>query len=186
MRMTWARGSAHLRRAGVPILMVSAVLWLLTNFGSTPESFVAPAPMENSFAAQLGHQMEPMLKPKGVDWRVGVGLISAFAAREVFVSSMAIVFHVNADDEQTAQDGLLHQMRTATFAGATQRIFTPSTIFGLAVFFFFSLQCFSTVAVIRKETNSWRIAGFQLAFYTGFGYVLAVLSVQTLRAFGVA
>ena len=186
LRMTWARGSAYLRRAGVPIMMVSACLWLLSNFGSTQESFVAPTTMENSFAAQLGQQMQPLLKPMGVDWRVGVGLISAFAAREVFVSSMAIVFHVDATDEQTQNEGLLDQMRSATFPGTTQRIFTPASIFGLIVFFFFSLQCFSTVAVIRKETNSWRLAGLQLAFYTGLGYLLAVISVQTLRALGVA
>ena len=127
-----------------------------------------------------------VLQPMGVDWRVGVGLISAFAAREVFVSSMAIVFHVDSDNDQTAQEGLLDQMRTATFPGTSQRIFTPSSIFGLIVFFFFSLQCFSTVAVVRRETNSWRTAGLQLAFYTGLGYLLAVTSVQTLRALGVA
>lgn len=186
LRMTWARGSSYLQRAGVPIMTVSACLWLLSNFGYTSQSIVAPTPMENSFAAQLGHKMEPVLKPMGVDWRVGVGLISAFAAREVFVSSMAIVFHVDSTNDQTAQAGLLDQMRTATFPGTSQLIFTPSSIFGLIVFFFFSLQCFSTVAVVRKETNSWRLAGLQLAFYTGLGYVLAVVGVQTLRALGVA
>jgi ferrous iron transport protein B len=186
LRMTWARGSSYLQRAGVPILLVSACLWLLSNFGYTPQSFVAPTPMENSFAAQLGQRMEPALEPMGVDWRVGVGLISAFAAREVFVSSMAIVFHVDGSDDETAQAGLLDQMRSATFPGTSQLIFTPASMFGLIVFFFFSLQCFSTVAVIRKETNSWKIAGLQLAFYTGLGYVLAVLSVQTLRALGVS
>src|SRR5678815_4733127 len=100
----------------------------------------------------------------GVDWRVGVGLISAFAAREVFVSSMAIVFHID-DDEATQQEHLLETMRNATFTGTSQLIFTPSSIIGLIIFFFFSLQCFSTVAVVRKETGSWRIAGAQLAFY---------------------
>src|SRR5438876_3558514 len=99
---------------------------------------------------------------------------------------MAIVFHVGNDNEDTQQEGLLQQMRTATFPGTSQMIFTPSSIFGLIVFFFFSLQCFSTVAVVRKETNSWRLAGTQLAFYTGLGYVLAVASVQALRALGVA
>jgi len=186
LRMTWARGSAYLRRAGAPILVVSAVLWLLSNFGPSPASLVAPTPMEDSFAAQLGRRMEPALRPMGVDWRVGVGLISAFAAREVFVSSMAIVFHVEAEDDATQQEGLLNQMRTATFPGTSQLIFTPSSIFGLIVFFFFSLQCFSTVAVVRKETNSWKLAGLQLLFYTGLGYTLAVISVQTLRALGVA
>jgi ferrous iron transport protein B len=185
LRMTWARGFAYLQRAGVPIVMVSAILWLLSNFGASSVSVIAPAEMENSFAAQLGQKMEPALRPMGVDWRVGVGLISAFAAREVFVSSMAIVFHVDGD-EDTQQAGLLDQMRTATFTGSSEPIFTASSIAGLIVFFFFSLQCFSTVAVIRKETNSWKLAGFQLVFYTGLGYVLAVATVQALRAAGVA
>ena len=186
LRMTWARSSAYLRRAGVPIVVVSIVLWLLSNFAISPQTIVAPARMESSVAAQFGQKMEPILRPMGVDWRVGVGLISAFAAREVFVSSMAIVFHIEGDDEATQQAGLLEQMRTATFPGTSQLIFTPSTIVGLIVFFFFSLQCFSTVAVVRRETNSWRFAAAQLVFYTGLGYVLAVISVQTLRALGFA
>jgi ferrous iron transport protein B len=130
--------------------------------------------------------MEPSLHPMGVDWRVGVGLISAFAAREVFVSSMAIVFHVESNDEEQQKQNLLDQMRQATFPGTNQLIFTPSSIVGLIVFFFFSLQCFSTVAVVRKEMDSWRLAGLQLLFYTGLGYALSVITVQSLRAFGVA
>jgi len=186
LKMTWARGSSYLQRAAVPIMIVSAVLWLVSNFGSTPDRIIASTPQDQSFAAQLGHQMEPAMHPMGVDWRVGVGLITAFAAREVFVSSMAIVFHVENADEGTQQEGLLQQMRTATFPGTDQLIFTPSSIVGLIVFFFFSLQCFSTVAVVRKEMNSWKLAGFQLLFYTGLGYALAVLTVQSLRAFGIA
>jgi ferrous iron transport protein B len=185
LRMTWARGSAYLKRAGVPIITVSAILWTLSNFGPSAQTLIVPTGMDKSFAATLGQKMEPVLRPMGVDWRVGVGLISAFAAREVFVSSMAIVFHIEGD-EATQQDLLLQRMRTATFPGSTQRIFTPASIIGLIVFFFFSLQCFSTVAVVRKETGTWKIAGAQLAFYTGLGYVLAVVTVQGLRAFGVA
>ncbi len=186
LRITWARGSSYLKKAGTPIVLVSAILWLLSNFGTTSPSFVPHrAEMDQSFAAQLGHRFEPVLRPMGVDWRVGVGLISAFAAREVFVSSMAIVFHVDGD-EGTRQEGLLEQMRLATFPGTSQRIFTPSSIVGLIVFFFFSLQCFSTVAVVRKETGSSKIAAAQLAFYTGLGYILAVSCVQALRAVGVS
>ena len=186
LRMTWARGSAYLKRAGVPIMIVSAVLWVISNFGYVPGAPIASTPMERSFASELGQKIEPVLRPMGADWRVGVGLISAFAAREVFVSSMAIVFHVDSADEQTQQEGLLDQMRTATFADTGQKIFTPASIVGLIVFFFFSLQCFSTVAVVRKEMDSWKLAGLQLLFYTGLGYSLAVITVQTLRAFGVA
>ena len=119
----------------------------------------------------------------GVDWRVGVGLISAFAAREVFVRTMAIVFHV-AEDQDSQQAGLLDNMHTATFSGTNRRIFTTSTILGLIVFFFFSLQCLSTVAVVRSETNSWRLAGLQLLFYTGIGYLMSSTLVVGLRLLG--
>jgi ferrous iron transport protein B len=93
---------------------------------------------------------------------------------------------VESNDEEQQKQNLLDQMRQATFPGTNQLIFTPSSIVGLIVFFFFSLQCFSTVAVVRKEMDSWRLAGLQLLFYTGLGYALSVITVQSLRAFGVA
>ncbi len=196
LKITWSRSSSYLRKAGMPIVVVAIVLWLLSSFGSgsTQPQFagvanpplVAQAEMDNSFAASLGQRIEPVLSPMGVDWRVGVGLISAFAAREVFVSAMAIVFHVQGEDENTQIEGLRETMRTATFADTGEPIFTTASIIGLIVFFFFSLQCISTVAVVRKETNSWRFAGLQLLFYTGLGYAAAVGTVQGLRWFGIA
>ena len=195
VRMTWSRSSGYLRKAGMPIIVISACLWLLSNFGlgsNQPDSAegksgsaVTTSDLDHSFAAQLGQTLEPALHPMGVDWRVGVGLISAFAAREVFVSTMAIVFHVN-DDQDSQQAGLLENMRTATFSGTNQRIFTTSSILGLIVFFFFSLQCLSTVSVVRSETNSWRIALLQLLFYTGIGYLMSSALVVGLRGLGVA
>ena len=195
LRMTWSRSSSYLRKAGMPIVVIAIVLWLLSNFGlgsfqpqfagNDSRPLIAQSEMNRSLAAQLGQFTEPLLEPMGVDWRVGVGLISAFAAREVFVSAMAIVFSVEGEDEDTQAAGLLEQMRTATFAGTEQRIFTVSSMIGLIVFFFFSLQCISTVAVVQRETNSWRFAGIQLLFYTGMGYGTAVITVQGLRALGV-
>jgi ferrous iron transport protein B len=194
LRITWARASSYLKRAGTPIIIISSCLWLLSNFGlgsnqpaspdGLPAPVIAPSDLDHSFAAQLGQTIEPVLHPMGADWRVGVGLISAFAAREVFVSTMAIVFHV-ADAEETQQSGLLENMRGATFANSSERVFTTSSIIGLIVFFFFSLQCLSTVSVVRSETGSWRIAGLQLLFYSGLGYILSVATVQGLRLFGV-
>ncbi len=196
LRATWSRSSSYLRKAGMPIVIIAVLLWLLSNFGlgsAQPQFAGVGAPpliveteMSESLAAQLGQFTEPLLKPMGVDWRVGVGLISAFAAREVFVSAMAIVFAIEGDDEDTQAAGLLEQMRTATFAGTDQRIFTVSSMIGLIVFFFFSLQCIATVAVVQKETGSWRFAAIQLLFYTGVGYGAAVATVQGLRAMGVA
>lgn len=193
LRVTWSRASAYLRRAGTPILVISSCLWLLSNFGlgshqpsteSLRVPLIASSGLEHSFAADVGRVMEPALHPMGVDWRVGVGLISAFAAREVFVSTMAIVFKVT-EDPKARQNSLLENMRVATFAGTSKRIFTTSTILGLIVFFFFSLQCLSTVAVVRSETNSWRLAGLQLLFYTGIGYVMSSGLVIFLRLLGV-
>jgi ferrous iron transport protein B len=193
-RMTWSRSSGYLRRAGMPIVVISACLWMLSNFGlgshqpvsaeRSRSPLVTRSDLDHSFAAQLGQTMEPALHPMGVDWRVGVGLISAFAAREVFVSTMAIVFHVG-DDQDSQQAGLLENMQTATFSGTNRRIFTTSTILGLIVFFFFSLQCLSTVAVVKSETNSWRMAGLQLLFYTGIGYLMSSALVVGLRLMGV-
>jgi ferrous iron transport protein B len=151
--------------------------------GARP-AIIAQSDLDHSFAAQLGQAIEPALRPMGADWRVGVGLISAFGAREVFVSTMAIVFHV-AGEEETQQSGLLENMRAATFANSSERVFTTSSIIGLMVFFFFSLQCLSTVSVVRAETGSWRVAGLQLLFYSGLGYILSSATVQGLRLFGV-
>ena len=193
LRMTWSRSSAYLRKAGTPIIIISSCLWLLSNFGlgsrqpaptdGTRAQAIAPSDLDHSFAAQVGQIMEPALRPMGVDWRVGVGLISAFAAREVFVSTMAIVFHAG-DGEGSQQEGLLENMRSATFADGSRRVFTTSSVVGLIVFFFISLQCLSTVAVVRSETGSWRMAGLQLLFYTGLGYLISSLTVQTLRLLG--
>ncbi len=194
LKMTWARSADYLKRAGVPIAIVAACLWLLSNFGfgsrqieasgATPAPVIAPSPLDKSFASQLGRLMEPALRPMGVDWRVGVGLISAFAAREVFVSSLAIVFNV-AGEEDTQTEGLLKEMRTAKIEDTGQPVFTTASIIGLIVFFFFSLQCMSTVAVVRKETNSSRFVALQLLFYTGLGYIASVVTVQGLRLAGV-
>lgn len=197
LRMTWSRSASYLRRAGGPIVVVAIVLWLLSSFGPgsmQPEAtaggveppFVVRAEMDTSFAARLGQVIEPVLRPMGADWRVGVGLISAFAAREVFVSAMAIVFGIEGDDEDTQIEGLRETMSSATFADTGEPVFTVASMIGLIVFFFFSLQCISTVAVVRKETNSWRFATVQLAVYTGLGYLASVATVQGLRAMGVA
>jgi ferrous iron transport protein B len=195
LKMTWARSSDYLKRAGLPIAIVAACLWLLSNFGlgskqprpagAPPAPVISQSPMDQSFAAQLGHIIEPALRPMGVDWHVGVGLISAFAAREVFVSSLAIVFHVAGDDEDTQSEGLLQEMRTAKIEGSDQPVFTTASVLGLIIFFFFSLQCMSTLAVVRKETNSSRFVALQLLFYTGLGYLASVATVQGLRLAGV-
>jgi ferrous iron transport protein B len=197
LRITWLRSFSYLQKAGLPIVIISAILWLLSNFGlgsqqpvmdntATPPPFVVQSNLEHSFAAQIGKTLEPALRPMGVDWRVGVGLISAFAAREVFVSTMAIVFQVPDDDEEAQQQRLLQQMQQAKFSNSNQLVFTTASSIGLIIYFFFALQCISTVAVVQRETNSWQIAITQVVFYMGLAYILAVAAVQSLRWCGIA
>jgi ferrous iron transport protein B len=124
------------------------------------------------------------MTPIGMDWRVGVSLISAFAAREVFVSSLALIFKVTGTEE-SLQSSIVGAMRKAEIGSTGQKLFTPATICGLIIFFMFSLQCISTIAVSRKETGSWRIPILQVIIFTSLGYFMTFLTVNGLRAVGI-
>jgi ferrous iron transport protein B len=165
---------SYVVRAG-PIIFVFAVLiWGSTQF---PRVDMKTPDLAESYAGQMGHVMEPLFKPMGVDWRVGVGLISAFAAREVFVSSMAVTFKVTEDEDKQAQE-LGEVMKNASFANG-DKIFTVGSVLGLIVFFMIALQCMSTVAVQVKESGSYKFAIGQLVILNVVGYALAVIINQT-------
>ncbi len=140
--------------------------------------------LENSYAAQLGKIIQPVMTPLGLDWRVGVSLMSAFVAREVFVSSLALIFKVTESDENL-QTSLLSFMASARINDTGKKLFTPATIIGLIVFFVFALQCISTIAVSRKETGGWRIPLLQIVIFTSLAYVMAFITVNGLRLMGV-
>ena len=174
-------------RAGPVIFVLAVSVWTLTTFPryeiQDPTERVAA-----SYAGTLGHKIEPLLSPMGVDWRVGVGLISAFAAREVFVSALAVVFHVTeqSDDSNVEMSAsVLRAMKQATHADGSP-LFTTSSILGLLVFFLIALQCLSTVATAIRESGSLRFAVVQLLVLNGLAYALAVMTVQGLRAVGVS
>ena len=137
--------------------------------------------LKNSFAGSAGRLLEPVIKPLGYDWRVGIGLIGSFAAREVFVSTMNIVFNVDNPGGET------RPLREA-FARARwpdgRRLFTPLLCVSLMVFYVFAMQCMSTVAVVRRETNSWRWPTFQIVYMTGLAYLMAFLVFQGGRWLG--
>lgn len=189
---------SYLKKAGPVILVLSVAIWLLTYFpdyspkvetqNHTRDEIVQLQNAErlsNSYAADMGKLIQPVMKPIGMDWRVGVSLIAAFTAREVFVSSLALIFKVTGDGE-TLQNSMLHAMQDAKIEDTGQKLFTPATIAGLIVFFLFALQCLSTVAVSRKETGSWRIPVLQLIIFTSLAYVLTFITVNGLRALGIA
>lgn len=182
LKQTLTRTKAYVKRAGPVIFIFAILIWV----GSTFPNYHAEDPerLQSSYLAQVGHVIEPVFRPMGVDWRVGVGLLSAFAAREVFVSAMAIMFNITGEEDAVA-DGMLAEMGKATLPNG-DFIFTPATVIGLLIFFMIALQCMSTVGVQLKENKSWSFAIMQLVVFNVVAYALAVVCVQGLRAFGVA
>jgi ferrous iron transport protein B len=177
LKQTWDRTMAYVRRAGPAIFAFAVIVWIGTTFPNYKAE--GPEKLQSSYMGQVGHMIEPVFKPMGVDWRVGVGLMSAFAAREVFVSSMAILFNVTGDgDEQTK--GLLKAMEEAKFSDGTP-IFTLGSVLGLIVFFMIALQCMSTVAMSAKENGSWKFPILQLVTFNLVAYVLAVTIVKIFQ-----
>lgn len=179
---TFHRTKSYIQRAGGTILLIAIGLWILTHFPVRP-GLGESEQLSKSVAGMLGQWMEPLMRPLGLDWRVGVALICAFAAREVFVGALALVLLVTGT--KGALDApLLLAMRGATLPDGSP-LFTVSSCIGLIVFFIFALQCMSTVAVSRKETGGWHIPGIQLVAFTGIAYVAAFAVVQTMRAAGI-
>lgn len=184
LHQAFTRTMGYVKRAGPPIFIFSVLIWVGTTFPHY-QATDATEKLSQSYAGRLGQVIEPVVAPMGVDWRVGVGLISAFAAREVFVSSLAVTFNITDSDEESQQKSLLAQMETAVNSSG-EKIFTLSSVLGLIVFFMIALQCMSTVAIQMKESGSARFAAMQLIVFTVVAYVLAVIVVQGLRFFGVA
>ncbi len=182
MRM-WERAGIFLRRAGTIILALSVLLWALTTYPkpSNPEISKSEA-IAQSYAGKLGHAIEPLIAPLGYDWKIGVGLIGSFAAREVFVGTMAIVYNVENEDEENVEP-LRDTMRLEKNDGGGL-VFTPLVCIGLMVFYVLAMQCVSTLAIVKRETNSWRWPLFQLAYMTGLAYFAALVVYQGGRLLG--
>jgi ferrous iron transport protein B len=184
LKQVLSKTRSYVVKAGPVIFVLSLFIWTASTF----PSYQAEDPTDRltgSYAASVGRMIEPVLEPMGVDWRVGVGLISAFAAREVFVSTLAVVFHITEENEESLQASLLQQMREATFPDGTA-IFTVASVVGLILFFMIALQCVATVGVARREFGSWRWALTQLVVFNAVAYVFAVVAVQGLRLLGIS
>jgi ferrous iron transport protein B len=190
LRQMWSRAWMFIRRAGTVIMGLSILLWAASTYpklptpaGQEPDKSAALA---HSMAGRLGHFIEPVLRPMGADWKIGVGLVSSFAAREVFVSSMSVIYSVeeqDGDDDDTLRGRLRDRLREEKRPDGSP-VYTPALCVSLMIFFVFAMQCLSTIAVVRRETNSWKWALFQLAFMTGTGYLLAVAAWQTAQFLG--
>lgn len=187
--------------AGKVIMIISLILWALSSFGPSqkmnevevryeqqlkqPGADTAniniqrqTAKLENSYAGILGKTIEPVIVPLGYDWRIGIALITSFAAREVFVGTMATLFSVEDDKENTTR--LQDKMKSAVRPGG-QPLFTLASGISLMIFYAFAMQCMSTLAVVRRETQSWKWPLIQLIYMTGLAYVMSMIAYQLLK-----
>jgi ferrous iron transport protein B len=149
----------------------------------TADRLTAQYSLQNSYAGKIGHVIEPVIAPLGYDWQIGIGIVSSFAAREVIVSTLAIVYGVGKDAADNNQNSLYSTLRQAKRTDGTP-IFNTATCASLLVFYILAAQCLSTTAVVRRETNSWKWPLFQIAYMTGLAYVAALIVYQVLRHFG--
>ena len=193
---------AFVFEAGKIIIAVSIVLWVLSSYGPsnrfesiekkyqsvslnkeyTPreiDRMESSEKLENSYAGILGKVIEPVIKPLGFDWKIGIALITSFAAREVFVGTMATIYSVEADDSNLAS--VRDKMLSAENPETGLPVFTVAVAFSLMVFYAFAMQCISTVAIVYRETKSWTWPAIQFAYMTTLAYMASFVVYQLLK-----
>jgi ferrous iron transport protein B len=181
----WGSAWAFLRRAGSIILVASITLWFLLTFPrveAPPELDKAAATsfaLEHSAAGSMGRALEPLIEPLGFDWKIGVGLIASLAAREVIVATLAQIYA--ATDEQRS---LREAVRNDVDRETGKPVFDPPTVASLLVFFVFALQCMSTLAIMRRETNSWRWPAFAFGYLLVLAYGASFATYRLVGLFG--
>ncbi|QNH61911.1 ferrous iron transport protein B [Hymenobacter sediminicola] len=191
---------AFVFQAGKVIMAISVILWVLASYGPgqameqaetrarntaisqalTPaetESRVASQKLESSYAGRFGHLIEPAIRPLGFDWKIGISLLTSFAAREVFVGTMSTIYSVGQD----ANELTVQQKLAAEKDENGQPFFTPARSASLLVFYVFAMQCMSTLAATYRETKGWRWPILQLVYMTGLAYLASLLVYQVLK-----
>ena len=185
--------------AGKVIMIISLVLWALSSYGPTEkrdeikkqyadliqnnptktaeyEAEQSSALLEYSYAGIMGRSIEPVIEPLGYDWKIGIALITSFAAREVFVGTMATLYSVGEDADENSET-LRNKMQSAKRVDGSP-VYTKATGFSLLVFYLLAMQCMSTLAIVKKETGSWKWPVIQLVYMTAIAYVLSFLAYQ--------
>ncbi len=175
--------------AGKIILMISLVLWFLASYGPTPsnenlsaeEIHAAPIDegiaIEDSYAGILGKWIEPVIKPIGFDWKIGIAVICSFAAREVFVGTMATIYSIDDDSDFTS---IRTQMAEDRDPKTGALIYSRATTWSLLIFYAFAMQCMSTLAIVKRETKSWKWPIIQFVMMTAIAYLSSFLVFQLL------
>jgi ferrous iron transport protein B len=177
------RAKVFLRRAGTVIFTVAVIVWALAYFPratdidpSLTANETAAAQLEQSWLGRAGHVVEPVFMPLGWDWRVSSAVIAGFPAREVVIAVLGTVYAVGSD----ADEATLSQRLQASTWPDGRPVFTLPMVIGLLIFYACCLQCAATLAVIRRETNSWRWPIFAWVYMTSIGYFGALLAFQLL------
>ncbi|PYK98283.1 MAG: ferrous iron transport protein B [Verrucomicrobia bacterium] len=211
LRHMWDRSKLFLRRAGTVILGINILLWGLATypranlrpfnrstvqsetqgadstiqrFNGSTQNELAGEQLRNSFAGKMGRAIEPMIAPLGFDWKMGIGIVASFAAREVFVSTMSTVYNIGGyDRSESGIKSLAETLRLQKKSNGSP-VYTPLVAVTLMVFYVFALQCASTVAVVRRETNSWKWPLFQWLYMGALAWVLAFMTYQGGRLLG--
>ena len=195
----WEKTRSFVVEAGKIILAISILLWFMASFGpgkkfsnaeqivahqysnqvlsdSELENKIASFRLENSYIGILGKTIEPMILPLGYDWKIGIALISSFAAREVFVGTLATIYSVGNDAQETIKKRMAGEIRKDG-----TRIFNLPTGISLMLFYAFAMQCMSTLAIVKKETNSWKWPSIQLFSMTIIAYIASLLAYHLLK-----
>ncbi|MCE2869295.1 MAG: ferrous iron transporter B [Xanthomonadaceae bacterium] len=166
----WDRMRIFLRRVGGIILSLTVLLWFLSSFPSPPEGFTGPA-IDYSFAGRIGHALAPLFAPIGFNWQIVLALIPGMAAREVAVSGLATVYAVSSDAAGISQLGSILAAQ-----------WSLATALSVLTWYVFAPQCISTIATIKRETNSWKYTGYAVVYLFGLAYLFAFLVYQTASA----
>ena len=187
--------------AGKIILAISIILWFLASYGPGKnfneaeaivkerfanttldetqfENEVASQKLENSYIGLMGRAIEPAIKPLGYDWKIGIAIISSFAAREVFVGTLATIYSVGSSDNE---DTIKNKMAAEVHPETGEKVFNFASGISLMLFYAFAMQCASTLAITKKETNSWKWPTMQLVLMSAFAYITALIAYQLLK-----
>lgn len=170
------RAGLFVRRAATIILAVSVVVWFLSYYPRNP-SASPEEQLSNSYIGRIGHVIEPVMTPLGFNWKIGVGIASSFIAREVFVATMGTVYNVE-DAEEKGNKQLQTRLQDEIDPRTGKHAYTPLTAVCLMVYYVLAMQCMSTFAVVRRETNGWKWPIFQLAYMSGLAWIVTFVLYQ--------
>ena len=176
LRHVLVRGKLFLINAGKIIMAISIVLWFLASFPKVDQPITDANPIHFSYAGKIGHAIEPVIRPLGFDWKIGIGLLTSFAAREVMVSTMATIYNVEATGDNIVN--LREAMRSDIDVKTGRPSYTPLVALALMVFYVFAAQCMATFAIVRQETNSWKWPLFMIVYLTILAYLGALFVYQ--------